>query len=180
MFDRLRNHRLKFSYVAAAMPILYGIWKRPHLIHWSLALIAAGVLMRVWAAGYITKDSILTQSGPYAMTRNPLYFGTFLSGLGLFVLVQAWILLAIFIPLFWLFYGGTIASEQRFLGLTYGEEYESYRRRVPIFFPRITPAKAPQVATFSLEKAIFHNKEIISMACTAVEVGLVYLTVCLP
>jgi protein-S-isoprenylcysteine O-methyltransferase Ste14 len=37
-----------------------------------------GALIRVWAAGYIDKGRALAQEGPYAMTRNPLYLGSFL------------------------------------------------------------------------------------------------------
>ena len=49
----------------------------------TLASLAAGIpvsllglALRAWAAGHLEKDSTLTDSGPYAWVRNPLYLGT--------------------------------------------------------------------------------------------------------
>ena len=39
-----------------------------------------------WAAGTIRKNRVLTTHGPYAFTRNPLYFGSFIIGIGFGVL----------------------------------------------------------------------------------------------
>ena len=41
-----------------------------------------GILVRIWAAGCIEKGRELEMRGPYRLTRNPLYFGSFLIGLG--------------------------------------------------------------------------------------------------
>ncbi|HEU4837195.1 MAG TPA: methyltransferase, partial [Pyrinomonadaceae bacterium] len=41
-----------------------------------------GLALRAWAAGHIRKNAQLATSGPYAFTRNPLYLGSFLLGLG--------------------------------------------------------------------------------------------------
>ena len=37
------------------------------------AIALCGALLRIWAAGHIEKGRVLTQGGPYAFTRNPLY-----------------------------------------------------------------------------------------------------------
>jgi len=42
----------------------------------------AGLLLRMWASGYLRKNDQLATAGPYAHTRNPLYLGSFLIGLG--------------------------------------------------------------------------------------------------
>ena len=41
-----------------------------------------GLLLRAWASGHIRKNDALAISGPYAYTRNPLYLGSFILGLG--------------------------------------------------------------------------------------------------
>ena len=43
---------------------------------------AAGALLRIWAAGHLRKGEEVTRSGPYRRLRHPLYYGSFLIGLG--------------------------------------------------------------------------------------------------
>src|SRR5262245_42266653 len=44
---------------------------------------AAGEALRVWAAGQLEKGREVTASGPYALTRHPLYAGSIIIGIGL-------------------------------------------------------------------------------------------------
>ncbi|MDZ7630439.1 MAG: methyltransferase [Gemmatimonadaceae bacterium] len=46
--------------------------------------------MRAWSTGHIVKNQVLTTTGPYAHTRNPLYLGSFLMALG-FALAAHWV-----------------------------------------------------------------------------------------
>ena len=41
-----------------------------------------GLWLRAYAAGYLHKHEMLTVSGPYAYTRNPLYLGSAIMALG--------------------------------------------------------------------------------------------------
>lgn len=45
-------------------------------------LILSGLGIRSWAAGTLHKSESLTQVGPYALVRNPLYVGSFLMMFG--------------------------------------------------------------------------------------------------
>ncbi len=48
------------------------------------ALVAAiGEALRIWAAGHLDKGREVTQSGPYRMTRHPLYAGSAIIAVGL-------------------------------------------------------------------------------------------------
>src|SRR5215207_1648362 len=49
----------------------------------GLAISLLGLLIRAWASGYLKKNMELTITGPYAHTRNPLYFGTFIMATGI-------------------------------------------------------------------------------------------------
>ena len=69
-----------------------------------------GLLIRAWAAGHIVKGEQLTTTGPYAHTRNPLYFGSFMIAAG-FALASHWSLLLVVIALFAFIYGPTIEQE---------------------------------------------------------------------
>ena len=50
-----------------------------------------GLFIRAMAAGFIHKEKQLTTTGPYAFTRNPLYFGSFFLGLGITIAGGQWL-----------------------------------------------------------------------------------------
>lgn len=111
---------------------------------WSLlavgaAVAAIGLGVRAWAAGTIHKESQLTVSGPYAFTRNPLYLGSFLIGIGVTAAGGHWIWPALFVLFFTGVYARTMAVEAGRLTELYGERYRAYARAVPAFLPRLTP-----------------------------------------
>src|SRR5262245_16872081 len=43
---------------------------------------AVGEILRFWAAGHLEKGREVTQSGPYRLTRHPLYAGSAIIALG--------------------------------------------------------------------------------------------------
>ncbi|MBC7328475.1 isoprenylcysteine carboxylmethyltransferase family protein [bacterium] len=131
------------------------------LIGISLTLLGEGI--RVLSAGYITKNEVLTTSGPYSWTRNPLYLGTFFIGLGIcFLSGYPAIVFPIYLVLFALIYIPTIKSEEDFLTKKFGKEYEIYKNSVPIFFP-FPPFKfRPSAGYFSWSR-VKENKELRSL-----------------
>ena len=109
----------------------------------GLWLVIAGQLWRFWAAGCIgryrgeqVKALRLATWGPYALMRNPLYFGNFLIGLG-WALMAGFIAVIIFILGFIVLYVLIIIPyEENFLSGKFGAEYESYKSRVGMFAPK--------------------------------------------
>jgi protein-S-isoprenylcysteine O-methyltransferase Ste14 len=99
------------------------------------AIALPGSLLRLWAAGHIEKGRVLTQSGPYALTRNPLYLGSFLLALGIIIGGQGYWLLPIFGIFFAIFYIPVMKAEELELFSGYGEQFTEYAKRVPLFFP---------------------------------------------
>jgi hypothetical protein len=47
-------------------------------------------LIRAWASGHIRKNQTLAVSGPYAYTRNPLYLGSLILGVGFCIASGVW------------------------------------------------------------------------------------------
>ena len=110
------------------------------------AVALVGLLLRAWAAGHIRKNSSLATSGPYAHTRNPLYLGSFLLGLGFTVAAGRPLLLGIiFAALFLGIYLPVMRVEAATLVELFGDDYRRYARIVPLFFPRLTPYR-PELA----------------------------------
>lgn len=99
-----------------------------------------GAVTRVWAAGHIDKGRTLAQCGPYALTRNPLYLGSFLMALGILLAGQGYWLLIPFGLFFIVFYYPVMKAEERELLQGHGEAFVAYSRAVPLFFPAFRPA----------------------------------------
>ncbi len=99
------------------------------------AIALAGASLRIWAAGHIEKGRILTQGGPYAFTRNPLYLGSFVMALGIILAGQGYWLLIPFGIFFALFYYPVMRAEEQELLNGYGQKFVDYAKAVPLFFP---------------------------------------------
>ena len=98
----------------------------------------AGVSLRVWAAGHIEKGRVLAREGPYALTRNPLYLGSFLMALGILLGGQGYWLLIPFGLFYLSMYYPVMKAEEEELLQGHGEEFIEYSRRVPLFLPSLT------------------------------------------
>jgi len=129
---RIGRYRLVYGYLIAVLCIAFS---RQGLFWPGVLLALLGIALRIWAAGCIEKDSRLAMNGPYALTRNPLYLGSFIMGLGMIVAIRLWWMLPVYSLGFAIFYGPTILSEETKLTKLFGEEYLTYRRQVPAFFP---------------------------------------------
>jgi protein-S-isoprenylcysteine O-methyltransferase Ste14 len=121
-------------------------WGQSGMLQWSLPLGAVvsmlGLLLRMWATGWLHKDERLATTGPYALTRNPLYLGTFLLTLGHSLMSGLPLAPIIFPALCLILYLKTIGQEEKFLSETFGQEYTDYMARVPRLFPRLLPRHA--------------------------------------
>lgn len=125
-------------------------------------MVLAGLLVRAWAAGTLEKNWRLTVTGPYAFTRNPLYLGSLIIGLGAAAAsVQLWFAV-VFVAFFAWMYGATMRAEAERLREEFGEAYVRYSERVPLLLPRRAPYRvAPpggEDASFSLRRYC-RNKE---------------------
>jgi len=107
---------------------------------WSGAFVALiGLGMRAWASGHLRKMEELTVSGPYAYTRNPLYLGTFLLGVGVAIGGGALWFVALFAAFYLMIYLPVMLAEAETMRSLFSESYEKYRKEVPLFTPRLTP-----------------------------------------
>jgi protein-S-isoprenylcysteine O-methyltransferase Ste14 len=122
-----------------ALFIVSWQWGRADWLPWmfplGVTLAAIGLLLRVWATGWLIKNEALTTSGPYSLTRNPLYLGTLLITTGQCLMSDVpWAPLffpALCLALYWT----TIRQEESYLRTRYGAEYEAYAQRVPLLLP---------------------------------------------
>jgi protein-S-isoprenylcysteine O-methyltransferase Ste14 len=85
-------------------------------------------------------DGQLIKDGAFARLRHPLYGGSLLIYLSLFLGSLSLISLAVFGVIF-LFYNVISTYEEKILAQKYGQAYGEYRRKVPKWIPRLRPAR---------------------------------------
>ena len=94
-----------------------------------------GLALRAWAAGHLEKDSTLTDSGPYAWVRNPLYLGTLTAAAGFVIASRRWELGVLFAAVFVLIYLPVVDLEEQHLARLF-PAYSTYMQRVHKLIPR--------------------------------------------
>ena len=121
-----------------AFAVLYFWLARPtwRFLGLGAVLIVPGLLIRALASGHVRKNEALATSGPYAYTRNPLYLGSLLMGLGFAVASRSWWVGVALLVMFLAVYVPVIRGEEKFLREKF-PEFEDYARQVPRMFPRI-------------------------------------------
>jgi protein-S-isoprenylcysteine O-methyltransferase Ste14 len=105
----------------------------------------AGVLLvfvcmfgRMWSILYVgsKKSRELVTTGPYSMTRNPLYFFSTLGVVGIGLMFGS-LLVAFGLGLItYVVLTATAAKEAAYLRTVFGPAYDAYSRRTPMFWPR--------------------------------------------
>jgi protein-S-isoprenylcysteine O-methyltransferase Ste14 len=157
--------------------VLYFWLARPS---WrSLALgaivVVPGLVIRALASGHVRKNESLATSGPYACTRNPLYLGSLVMGLGFCVAARSWwVGLALVVMLFAI-YVPVIRDEEEFLRRTF-PEFEEYARRVPRMLPRFSSASGDSRETsagFSWELYLKHREYNALLGAVGMLVALI-------
>src|SRR5580658_2314558 len=120
--------------------VLYFWVARPTWRSMALGAIVVvpGLVIRALASGHVRKNESLATSGPYAYTRNPLYLGSLLMGVGFAVAARSWAVGVALLVMFFAIYVPVIRDEEAFLRRTF-PEFEEYARRVPRMVPRMLP-----------------------------------------
>lgn len=105
----------------------------------GMVLIFAAVLGRIWCSLYISgrKDKQLCITGPYSLSRNPLYFFSFLGLTGVCLASQNIILLIASVFAFFVYYSMVIASEEKRLRELFPVDFDRYVALTPAFFPAL-------------------------------------------
>jgi len=130
------------------------------------AVALAGLAVRAWAAGHLRKEKELTVSGPYQYTRNPLYLGNLIIGVGVGLAASSLPVAGILVVYFLLFYPVIIVKEKERMARLFPDAYRSYRAFVPLFIPRIRKSAGGGNGAFHW--SIYRkNKEVRAVTGTA-------------
>jgi protein-S-isoprenylcysteine O-methyltransferase Ste14 len=135
-------------------------------------VVVPGILIRALASGHVRKNEALATSGPYAYTRNPLYLGSLLIGLGFAAAARSWWVGVALVVMFFAIYLPVIRDEEVFLRRTF-PEFEGYARRVPRMLPRLGGASRAGGAGFSLDLYLKHREYNALLGAVGMMAGLV-------
>lgn len=146
-----RRIRVPLGFALAA---LYLWLARPTwaFIGYGAIAILPGLFLRALASGHVRKNEALATTGPYAYTRNPLYLGSLLIGIGFALTARSWWIGVAVAVMFFAIYLPVIHGEENFLRDKF-PEFENYAQHVRPMLPRFTPYSSPGESSrgFSLE-----------------------------
>jgi protein-S-isoprenylcysteine O-methyltransferase Ste14 len=102
-------------------------------------VVALGFSLNAWAvsargAGDLEHPDRLVTTGPYALTRNPMYVGWSLLHLGGGIAVRSTLVLAMWPVAFAVVHRVVLREEHR-LAAQFGDEWTDYAARVPRYLP---------------------------------------------
>lgn len=152
----------------------------PPLLFWTgVGLVAAGQLLRIWAAGCLRKDEQVVTGGPFRYIRHPLYVGSFTAAVGYCLMSGLLLSLLLVPPFFIIAYYPAVVEEETFLAQKFGDAYRTYCARVPRFLPRlwnVLTFQPSNVSTFEWQ-LVKRNKEYEAAAGNLILVGL-FIVIC--
>jgi protein-S-isoprenylcysteine O-methyltransferase Ste14 len=134
-----------------AVPFIWRGTMAPSGFVLGALFVAFGESLRMWgvaAAGSATRRrsrdvTRLVTYGPFAWTRNPLYFGNFFIWSGFTVVAGLNWFLPVAVAVFAIEYTPIVRFEEAVLETTFGEEYLRYKAGTPRWFP-VAPAGRPE------------------------------------
>jgi protein-S-isoprenylcysteine O-methyltransferase Ste14 len=138
----LARRRVPLGFVSA----VFAMWlssptRRTLAIGATIAIV--GELLRIWAAGHLEKGREVTSSGPYRLTRHPLYVGSTVMGIGLAIASASVVVSLLVIIYLAATIGAAIATEEAHLTEKFGAAYPAYREgRGVAVARRFSPSRA--------------------------------------
>ena len=123
----------------------------------GLALVGAATVGRLWCSLYISghKNTELITTGPYSLSRNPLYFFSLLGFAGIGFASETVTMGIVLAVAMLVSYPAVIRREEDVLRERFGAEFEAYCARVPRFLPRFSGYVEPE--TYTVNPRLFRR-----------------------
>ena len=126
-------------------------------------LVLDGLLIRLYASGFVYKNKELSTSGPYAYVRHPLYTGNILILIGISFAAGSISAFVISIIFFWFYYPAAIEYEDRKLKSLFPDSWDSWSQQTPALVPKFKFNRL-NLAEWSWEKSLKKNYEPVIFA----------------
>ena len=143
-------------------------------------LILVCIFGRLWSILYVggRKNGELAVSGPYSITRNPLYLFSTIGAFGIGLMFGSIIVSAFLGVCTYAVFGMTVRREEAFLRSKFGPKFEAYVARTPRFWPKLWLYQDEHQHTFSTQalRSTFFDALYFLAIFPAIE-GIEYLQV---
>jgi hypothetical protein len=157
---QIARYRVRLGFPSAALALFFAEPTARSLAAGAVVA-GAGEGLRIWAAGHLEKGREVTASGPYRLTRHPLYLGSAIIGIGFVIAASSAAAAAIVLGYLVLTLTAAMRGEEAHLTEKFGEAYPDYREgRAPV---------APR--TFSMRRVMM-NRELRAIAGLALVLAL--------
>jgi protein-S-isoprenylcysteine O-methyltransferase Ste14 len=143
----LARYRVRLGFPCAVIALWLAQPTRRSLAGGAVVAVA-GEVVRIWAAGHLEKGREVTASGPYRLTRHPLYLGSAFIGVGFAIAAARLVPAALVLGYMGLTLTAAMRSEELHLTEKFGGAYPAYRSGQTSAAPR----------RFSLARAL-RNRE---------------------
>jgi protein-S-isoprenylcysteine O-methyltransferase Ste14 len=160
-----------------------SLWEKDHITSGiffliGVILIGIGAVGRLWCALYISgyKSNVLITTGPYSISRNPLYFFSLLGAVGVALSTETMLIPLSLLICYAVLYPSVILSEEIKLRNIHNEAFEEYCRKTPVFFPNFKLFTEPD--EYVVQPKIF-RKAVFEVLWFVWMLGLVEFAECL-
>ncbi|MCD6579747.1 isoprenylcysteine carboxylmethyltransferase family protein [bacterium] len=135
----------------------------------GILLILLGEWIRIISVSFIGSISRtrgnstgkMIDSGPYRLTRNPLYLGNFFIFLGFVLTSTNWIFIGAGVILFFFQYFFIVKYEETILLKKFGNEYKNYKNSTPAIIPNMSKIKRDDFEVMELKKGKRSEKRTV-------------------
>jgi protein-S-isoprenylcysteine O-methyltransferase Ste14 len=129
VFLARRRVSLGFLFALAILYFAHPTW---HSLAQGAAVGLVGEAVRFWAAGHLEKSREVTMSGPYRVTRHPLYVGSSIMAAGVIIGCRSLVVATLVAAYMGTTLTAAIRTEEAFLRREFGDAYDAYATsRVP-------------------------------------------------
>ena len=168
MMKRLARLRVPLGFLFAGL-VLWLAQPTPRTLLAGAVIALLGEGIRIWAAGHLEKGREVTSSGPYALTRHPLYLGSSVIAAGVMLASNSLVVALAGTVYMVVTINAAIRTEEAFLRQAFGDTYDRYQRA----------EVEPMRRRFSLGRAL-RNREYRAVAGLCGGFALLALKVVLP
>lgn len=119
----------------------------------GLVLLTICSMGRLWALMYISgnKSQEIITDGPYSIVRHPLYFFSLIGAVGIGLVSENLLILALIVIFYVAYYPFTIFAEEKKLENKFGEVYLEYKSKTPRFLPKPSLYRGPLLYTIKAD-----------------------------